>query len=132
MREVKFRGKRVDNGKWIFGTLLDVGLIRNHGYGFALSTKNMSASGDFECIAHRVNPETVGQYAGLKDKNGKEIYEGDIVRCRAGEEYRGISEYDATFPVEYGFSQSMWEMLQCSDIEVIGNIHEGNKEGEHA
>jgi uncharacterized phage protein (TIGR01671 family) len=124
MREIRFRGKRIDNGEWVYGNSLNLG--NRH---FIIPTiTNGSWSKDrlslkFISPCYEVDP-TVGQYTGLHDRNGREIWEGDIVHCRAGEIYNGISEYDAVFLVEYGWTQSMWEMQQCETIEVIGNIYD--------
>lgn len=65
-RDIKFRGIRRDNGEWIYGDL-------NH------LVDGVYISNDHGCNMAQVYPDTVGQYTGLKDKNGKEIYEDDIL-----------------------------------------------------
>lgn len=66
MREIKFRGKRLDNGEWIEGDLL-----RMNGHWFIFPDPAPEGIDKYE-----VDPATVGEFTGLKDKNGKEIYEG--------------------------------------------------------
>ena len=71
MREIKFRGKRIDNGEWVYGNYIKVTPYEDNG-GHRICSQD---SWDM----FEVDPETVGQFTDLKDKNGKEIYEGDIL-----------------------------------------------------
>lgn len=82
-REIKFRGIRLDNGKWVIGDLILIkggALILPIGKGWD---------------QHRVDAETVGQFTGLKDKDGRDIYEGDIIECAdsRGEPIRHFVEF---------------------------------------
>lgn len=117
MRETLFRGKRVDNGEWVYGDLLQPTKEKILNI-YEISDYN-SLMGD----RYEVNPDTVGQYTGLTDKNGKKIFEGDIIRSNSE---RGYIEYypnDCAFEVvdDHGF---YWLISEMSNIEVIGNIHD--------
>ena len=110
MREIKFRG-RTSHGSWAFGLLTK---------GFA---NTWIVTDDF--VSAWVDPETVGQYTGLKDRSGVEIYEGDVVKYHP-EMNAGIGRvvYEGSgFYVTDEFN-GLLDDFATMGIEIIGNIHD--------
>lgn len=131
MREIKFRG--ISDDEWVYGMLLktednDYGEHGDEHFDYLIQT-NRKYAGEYEQCYITKN-ETIGQYTGLHDRNGKEIYEGDIVKTKCGDfEVIGVVEYDENtchfyIKNENGINQSFFEKLE---IEIIGNIYD-NKE----
>ena len=123
MREILFRGKTESSKRWVVGDLLQwsdgemcICENRNH----------------FEKDKYIVIPETVGQYTGLTDKNGRRIFEGDIVYCKSrldnanmvvifecGQFRMVLSENYRSYQTNSGFYD-----INCFDKEVIGNAYD--------
>ena len=143
IREVIFRGKRTDNGEWVEGDLLQIRYHSGH-IEYQIMPQTPVSS------AYPVLPETVGQYTGLTDKNGKRIFEGDILRgfeypfCSNGEfnyfaeivwfddsSAFGIYTFKNPKSNVRGISEGNTDYLEYFNAdkwEVIGNIHD-NPEG---
>lgn len=128
MREILFRGKQVDNGEWVEGYYVRLNSKEHRIYNGYAETD----CGEFFPDCYTVNPKTVGQYTGLTDKNGKKIFEGDIVQeddvIHNGEiQIKGkvgsISLEKSCFVVLYN---DTWDFLQTNAkvVLVIGNIHD--------
>src|SRR5690606_2087851 len=134
-RAIKFRGKRVDNGEWVYGDLM-----------CNWTTPAILSENDGR--EYEVIPSSIGQFTGLKDKNGKDIYDGDSLKPDTdNEEVKSVVRWDdryAKFVVDsysfdihigegsqevYDNELSVCDIFDLSDMileytEIIGNIHE--------
>ena len=121
-RPIKFRAKGKYDGQWHYGGLIQVSK------GYSIATKIEDA---FEMCA--VDPETIGQFTGLYDKNGKEIYEGDIILYGDSIQYEVVFRHGAFGYLIYGGEFISYAgntnftfnpLNRSKKHEVIGNIYD--------
>lgn len=115
MREILFRGKRLDTGKWIEGYYV------NNGVDVIAVSRRIHNT-----IFYAVEPETVGQFTGMVDPNGNKIFEGDIVDILTENEEHGYIEFEdgAFIVVANGFCVDFVNNLHSEDVRVISNIYD--------
>lgn len=129
-REIKFRGKRIDNGEWVYGSLMiwpD---------GDAIILQRVKRRNMLQKVI--VDPDTVGQYTGIKDARGADIYDGDIIECISSNHIpiRHLIRFcdERGYYAQYDNSNWTGELNECGHIcqhyidkfgkYVIGNIHD--------
>ena len=149
MREILFRGKRIDNGEWVQGFYMHHSNVAHYIIDIQYGGYEDIDGGFFVPRWYAVNPNTIGEYTGLTDKNGKRIFEGDVLEYNDGYDYfKGEVVFEAG---SFGMGTyetigipnsrcdnyiSLWDLfwgqkatdeLEIYYCEVIGNIHNNSE-----
>ncbi|MBC6295553.1 hypothetical protein HCJ45_00245 [Listeria sp. FSL L7-1517] len=128
MREIEFRGKAIHPnsleqivGSWAYGGIFENKII----------TRNLDMNSHYHGFISEIEIDlkTIGQYTGLKDKNGKKIFEGDIVNFKFFDRMVGdiagvINFIDCVWAVSDFKNKRLYQLIDVDNIEIIGNIHE--------
>lgn len=141
MREILFRGKRVDNGEWVYGVpVIAKDDIADKDIIVMVDNPNEIVPMEGLALFEQVDPETVGQYTGLTDKNGTRVFEGDILKIihkyqspfdEDTNEYTDITTDVVHFDDEgvcFSYGKSPFLLVAdnvTAEYEVVGNVHDG-------
>ena len=129
-REIKFRGKSVDNNEWVYGDLIHIGngciIYQGSQSDYQITNKTGVAIELFDDEVSVVRPETLGQFTGLCDKDEKEIYEDDILMC---EQHIALVLWNkelSTYALQFDFEKKvgMRPLGEWHAMTVISNIHD--------
>ena len=127
MREILFRGKRLDNGEWVTGCLItddrDGREFIVSGIGYHCEEDVDSANRYIECFGFGVDPETVGQYTGMTDESKNKIFEGDLYRSDSGRIFEVVYlKSQACFVGVPTKEPELWVFLEdMLDMKKVGN-----------
>lgn len=139
MRPIKFRAKRIDTGTWVYGHYFKTPLTQENidtppenGWFFLTGQPRHCIEQDF--VAYEIDPKTLGEFTGLHDKNGKEIWEGDIANISWTNPYTEELRYTERGEMRWLEKEAQFaffvkdsllhEDMTNLEIEVLGNIYE--------
>lgn len=122
MREILFRGKSTSRAKWYYGQLVEQGYLADESH-------VMGKDSCISVVGNHVSAltETLGQFTGLLDKNGKRIFEGDFLKSRINSELYLIKWRDCAFVIEDCFGNVIrptQDAITHFASEIVGNIHD--------